>query len=141
MSQKNVQPVTPHRNWAVYLLLIFAVIAGILAFVDAARYMGWLPIAQLGDLNFALPSAAWFAAIMSAIVGVIWFVVAKWIWDLNPSGLLFVMVISVVNLIFLFLSLLGATSFAAIWPAVLVNAVALILALLPGTKAAFGNRI
>ena len=135
------QQTTPHRNWAVYVLFALAAIAGILAFVDAARYMGWLPIATLGELKFALPSAAWFAAIMSAIVGVIWFVVAKWIWDLNPSGLLFVMVISVVNLIFLGLAILGQSTFQSVLPALLVNVIALVLALLPGTKAAFGNRI
>ena len=142
MSQKYTAPVKPAKNWAVYVLFALAVIAGILALVDAARYMGWLPIAQLGDLSFVLPNAQWFAAIMTVIVGVIWFVVAKWIWDQNPSGLLFVMVISVVNMIFLFLGMLGANgSFGAIWPALAVNALALILALLPGTKAAFGNTI
>jgi hypothetical protein len=142
MSQKYTSPVKPAKNWAVYVLFALAAIAGLLALLDAARYMGWLPIAQLGELSFVLPSAFWFAAIMSAIVGVIWFVVAKWIWDQNPSGLLFVMVIAVVNIIFLFLGMLGPSgTFGSIWPALAINAVALILALLPGTKAAFGNRI
>ncbi|MFN2143105.1 MAG: hypothetical protein ACK2U5_21645 [Candidatus Promineifilaceae bacterium] len=125
------------RTWAVYLLFILAIIAGLLAFLDAARYMGWLPIATLGEMKFTLPSAQWLGALLSALVGVIWFVVAKWIWDLNESGRLFILVIAVVNLIVLVLAILGATSFSAVALQVIVNVLALILALLPSTEAAF----
>ncbi len=125
------------RTWAVYVLFILAIVAGILALIDAARYMGWLPIATLGEMSFALPSASWLGALMSALVGVIWFVVAKWIWDLNESGRLFVLVIAVVNLIVLVLAILGQTTFSAVALQMLVNIVALVLALLPSTEAAF----
>ncbi|MEA3336390.1 MAG: hypothetical protein U9R25_10805 [Chloroflexota bacterium] len=132
-------PVQREKNWAVYLLVIAAVVAGIMAFLDAARYMGWLPIAAMGDMTFVLPDAHWFAALMSAVVGVIWFMVVKWLWDLNPSGWLFVVVIAIINLIFLFLAILGSTTFSAVALQIAVNVVALILAMLPGTKAAFGQ--
>lgn len=125
------------RTWAIYILFILAIIAGLLAFVDAARYMGWLPIATLGELKFTLPSAQWLGALLSAMVGVIWFVVAKWIWDLNESGRLFVLVIAVVNLIILLLAILGQTTFSAVALGVIVNVLALILALLPSTEEAF----
>ncbi len=129
------------KNWAVYVLFALAVIAGILAFVDAGRYMGWLDftatISGFGEISFALPNAQWFAALMSALLGVIWFVVASWLWKLNPSGLLFMKVIAVINLIFLGLALLGKTSFSDIIWALLVNVLILILSSLGGTKAAF----
>ena len=125
------------RTWAIYILFILAIIAGLLAFVDAARYMGWLPIATLGELKFTLPSAQWLGALLSAMVGVIWFVVAKWIWDLNESGRLFVLVIAVVNLIILLLAILGQTTFSAVAIGVIVNVLALILALLPSSEEAF----
>jgi hypothetical protein len=125
------------RNWAVYVLFILAIIAGVLALLDAARYMGWLPIATLGELKFALPNAYWLGALLEALVGIIWFVVAKWIWDLNESGRLFILVISVVNLIILVLAILGQTTFSAVALQVLVNVVALVLALLPSTEEAF----
>jgi hypothetical protein len=140
MTQQSYKPSTspaPRRTLAVIILAALAVIAGILALLDAARYMGWLPIATLGDMKFVLPNAQWFAAIMSAIVGVIYFVVAWWLWNLNPSGWLFVVVISIINLIFLFLAILGQTTFTAVALQVIVNAAALILALIPSTKAAF----
>ena len=125
------------RTWAVYILFILAIIAGILALLDAARYMGWLPITTLGELKFTLPDAYWLGAILSAVVGIIWFVVAKWIWDLNESGRLFVLVIAVVNLIVLVLAILGQTTIQAVLPALLVNVLALVLGLLPSTEAAF----
>lgn len=125
------------RTWAIYILFILAIIAGLLAFVDAARYMGWLPIATLGALKFTLPSAQWLGALLSAMVGVIWFVVAKWIWDLNESGRLFVLVIAVVNLIVLLLAILGQSTFSSVALGVIVNVLALILALLPSTEEAF----
>lgn len=135
-------PVTRERNWAVWVLVILAVVAGILALVDAARYMGWLPFSiQImdQDLSFVLPSAQWFAAIMSAIVGVIYFAVAAWLYNLNPQGWLFVVVIAVINLVFLFLALLGTNTFGDILWQVIVNALLLILAMLPSTQAAFGR--
>ncbi|MFN2137752.1 MAG: hypothetical protein ACK2UK_17465 [Candidatus Promineifilaceae bacterium] len=125
------------RTWAVYVLFVIAIIAGILALLDAARYMGWLPIATLGELKFTLPSAAWLGAILSALVGIIWFVVAKWIWDLNESGRLFILVIAVVNLIVLVLAILGQTTFSAVALQIAVNVIALVLALLPSTEEAF----
>lgn len=134
------RPIERHRNWAVYVLAALAVLAGILALMDAARYMGWLPIAALGDMKFFLPNAQWFAAFMAAVLGVIWFMVAGWLWNLNPSGWLFVVVIAIINLVFLFLAIVGSTTFSAVALQVLVNGVALILALLPGTQRAFGRR-
>lgn len=136
-------PVVRERNWAVWVLVILAVIAGILALLDAARYMGWLPftVPVMGnEISFVLPSASWLAAIMSAIVGVIYFVVASWLYNLNPSGWLFVVVIAIINLVFLFLAILGQSTFSSVLLQLLVNAALLILAFLPGTQAAFGRR-
>lgn len=132
---------TREKNWATYILFGLAVIAGILAFIDAGRYMGWLSftttIPGFGELSFVLPDARWFAALMAALLGLIWFIVAYWLWTLNPSGLMFMRIIAVVNLIFLGLSLLGRTSFSdIIWP-VLVNILILILSFLDSTKKAF----
>jgi len=133
----SYQPAKRERTLAVTLLALLAIVAGILSFIDAARYMGWISMGTVGGMKFFLPQAQWFAAIMAAIVGVIFFVVASWLWKLNPSGWLFVVVITVINLIFLFLAVLGKTSFSDVLLQIAVNAIALILALLPSTKQAF----
>lgn len=136
-------PAPRERNWAVWVLVILAVIAGILALVDAARYMGWLAfsIPVMGkDISFVLPNAQWFAALMSALVGVIYFVVAGWLYNLNPSGWLFVVVIALIDIVFLFLAILGKSTFSSVAVQLVVNAALLILAFLPGTQAAYGRR-
>jgi hypothetical protein len=127
------------RTWAVWILVVLAVIAGIVDLLDAARYMGWLPVASLGPLNFILTGANWFGALLSAVVGVIWFVVAKWLYDLNPNGWVFVVLIAVFNLGLLGLALIGRSTWTAVSVGVIINAIALILALLPGTKTAFAQ--
>jgi hypothetical protein len=123
----------------VWIFIIVAVLAGLNALLDAARYMGWLPVAQLGNLEFALPSANWLGAIMSAIVGVIWFAVAKWLYDLNPQGWLFVVIMAILNLILLFMAIIGKSTFQAVSLGLLLNGVLLLLAFLPQTQKAFGR--
>ncbi len=138
-------PASPrHRTVVVVILAIVAVLAGLMAFVDAARYMGWLPISittMIGEYKFVMPSANWFGALMEVIVGVIWFMVAGWIWNLNPSGWLFMVVIAVINLIFLLFAIFGQSTVQSIAIPALLNIVVLILAFLPGTKAAFGQPV
>ena len=129
--------VKKERTFVVTLLAILSGVVGILSLLDAARYMGWLPIAMLGEMKFFLPSAQWCAALMALLVAVIYFVVASWLWNLNPSGWLFVVIVSIINLIFLFLAIFGKTAFSDVAVQITLNAIVLILALLPGTKAAF----
>jgi hypothetical protein len=128
-----------NRTIVVWIFIIVAVLAGLNALLDAARYMGWLPVAQLGNLDFALPSAYWLGAIMSAIVGVIWFAVAKWLYDLNPQGWLFVVIMAILNLILLFMAVIGKSTFQSVSLGLLLNGVMLILAFLPQTQKAFGR--
>jgi hypothetical protein len=75
---------------------------------------------------------------MYVILAAIWFWVAVKLYNLDPRGWLFVVVIAVVNLIFLLLALIGQTTFQSIMFEVILNAVALLIGLLPSTKAAFG---
>ena len=125
------------RTFVITLLAILSGIVGILSFLDAARYMGWLAFTLGNGMKFFLPEAQWFAALMALLVAVIYFVVASWLWNLNPSGWLFVLIVSIINLIFLFLAIFGQTSFSDVALQISLNAIVLILALLPGTKAAF----
>jgi len=129
---------TRERTLAVWLLIALAVIAAIVDFFDAARYMGWLPVASLGELNFFIEDAYWLGALLSAGLGVIWLVVAKWLYDLNPQGWIFVVVIAGFNLFLLLLAWLGS-SWTAVSLGVIVNGLALLMALLPSTREAFAQ--
>ncbi len=124
-----------NRTWAIWLLVFVAVIAGLLAVLDTLRLLGVLPNTVLGQMRFY--SANWFGAILSGIVALIWFSVAYQLYKVDPRGWLFVVVIAVINLIFLFLAILGQSTFQSVTLGIIVNAAALILALLPSTKEAF----
>ena len=125
------------RPISVILLTILAVIAGILGVIDVLRYLGIVRIASLGVVNFF--TFSFVGAIMAGIAAAIWFWAAQKLWTLDPQGWIFVVVIAIVYLIFDFVAILGRSSFQAMLPSILVNAIALILGLLPSTKKAFGQ--
>jgi hypothetical protein len=136
MGSATPHPMPRHRTAAVTILAILAVIAGVIAVVDTLRYLGLLPIAEVLGMHFF--GVDWLGAILSAVLALIWFAVARQIWNLDPRGWLFVILMAAFNLIILALAIIGATTFQAVAVNVIVNAVALILALLPSTKQAFG---
>jgi hypothetical protein len=125
------------RNAAVIILTVLAVLAAVHEVIDVLRYTGVLPMGEVLGLQFY--DVNWLGAILSAIVAVIWFSVARQLWNLDPQGWLFVVVIATINLVLLLAAVLGRTTFQAVSVGVLVNTAALIIALLPGTKAAFGR--
>ncbi|MCB9137592.1 MAG: hypothetical protein H6642_04500 [Caldilineaceae bacterium] len=125
------------RTFAIVVLTALAAIAGVLSLIDAARYMGWLAIGSINGMQFVLPQAHWLAALMAVALGAIFFMVASWLWNLNPSGWLFVVVLTIANLFFLFLAILGRTAFSDVMLQVIVNVLALALALLPDTRSRF----
>ena len=127
------------RTFAVTLLAVIAVICGIWNIFDTLRYLGLIPVVEVMGFGLKLWNVNWLGAILSGIVAVIWFAVAGQLWRLDERGWLFIVFIAAFDLFFLFLSMIGGTPFQAIAPIVLLCAVALLLALLPGTKAAFGR--
>ncbi len=125
------------RPIAVTLLAIIAVIAGLVALGDILRYLGLLPIVALGTLGFY--GISWLGAIMSALVAWIWFWAAGLLWKLDPRGWSFTISIAVIYLVFDFIAILGGTPWQALLPSLVITGLALLLCILPGTKAAFGQ--
>jgi hypothetical protein len=126
-----------HRTAAISILAILAVVAGILNVIDTLRYLGLLPIAEAFGMQFFATN--WLGAILAAIVALIWFSVARQLWNLDPRGWMFIVLIACFNMIFLALAVIGSSTVQAVAPAFVISAAALILALLPGTKDAFGR--
>ena len=91
---------------------------------------GLVPVAFFGfDL---------LSALLWGISTVIYAWVVSMLWNLNPQGWLFVVFISAFNLILAVLDIIGASTFSAMLPAVLINGLVLLYCLLPSTKGAFG---
>lgn len=138
MTQWSAPVPETHRNWVTWIFFFLAVFAAMAAFLDAARYMGWVSYAAIGPLQFFLEDANWLGAVFAVLFGLVWIVVAGWIWSQDTRGWMFVVIIAALNLFFLLLELLGSATFENIWPAVVINVLVLVLAFLPGTQRAFG---
>jgi hypothetical protein len=81
----------------------------------------------------------WVGAILSGIVAVIWFSVARQLWNLDPQGWMFIVIIAILNLVLLLAAVVGKSTFQSVSLSLLINVAVLVLALLPSTKAAFGR--
>jgi len=60
------------------------------------------------------------------------------LWEVNPQGWKFMMMHSVLNLVFGIINVIGASSWQAMAPIIIVNGLVLICCIMPGTKEAFG---
>ena len=120
-------------------ITVLAVLAGVAFLVNAfvtLLFLGAAPIALLGGTGFF--GEALLGAVLWGIMALIWGWVAAGLWTLNPQAWLFVVVLSILNLILAFVSTLGATTWEIVLPSVIVNAAILIYGLTPGVKEAFG---
>ena len=126
------------RPFGVTILAILAGIAAFFAVIHTLQMLHLFPISgPLGVFSFftfdLLGVLLW--GLMAAIY--IWLV--RMLWNLDPQGWLFLVVIAIFNLILAFVSVLGRSSFQAMLPSILINGIILIYCLLPGTKEAFGQ--
>ena len=127
-----------HRNWATWVLFFLTIFAAIASFLDAARYMGWIAVDSVGDIDFFIDDAQWLGAIFAGLIGLIWIAVAGWICSEDTRGWMFVVILAAFNLFFILISLIGSTTFENIWPQLVINGGVLVIAFLPTTQAAFG---
>jgi len=124
------------RPFGVTLLAILAGIAAVLAIFHTLQYLHLLPFNLGGVVRFFAFDP--FGAIMWGIMAAIWIWVVRMLWSMNPQGWLFMVALATLNLVLAFVSVLGGSTFQALLPAILVNAIVLIYGLLPRTKEAFG---
>ena len=123
------------RPFGITLLAIFSLIAAVVAVWHTLQMLHLAPVV-FGPVHFFQFDL--FGAIMWGIMVLIYIWVFRMLWNLDPQGWLFITVISVINLVLAFLSIFGQSTWEAMMPAILINGIILIYALLPGTKAAFG---
>jgi len=71
------------------------------------------------------------------VLTLIYLWVAKMLWDLDPRGWLFVVIMASINLIFDVVAIIGASSFAALSASIFVNILLLVYCFWPATRAAF----
>ena len=128
------------RPFGVTVLAILAIIGAIVAVYHTLQLLGIFPFTisgPFGNESFEFYGVNWLGAIMWAIMVLIWIWVARMLWNLDPRGWVFVAALSALNLILAVLAIVGSSTWQSQAPAIVINGLILIYALLPGTKEAF----
>ena len=126
---------TKQRPILVTILAILAGIVGVVSAVFALQGLGILPylIGPFKVRNFEL----WYA-LMWGLMAWVYFWLAQMLWRVERSAWLFMAVITVLNLMVDFTTMLtSGVSWSDVSVSFILNALILIYVLLPGTKRAF----
>lgn len=119
---------------------ILAVLAGIAAVIAAYHTLQFLGIFRinLGPLSFR--NFDLFAALMYGLMVWVYIWLVQMLWQVDPSAWLFLVVITIFNLIIDFLAMMGLGTGVEYGWSIFLNAVILIYCMLPGVRKAFGTR-
>jgi hypothetical protein len=136
--EERMFPMTMTRSRPIGVTLL-AILAGVAAVVAAIHTLQFLHL-----FPFFLGSVAFFgfdllAAVLWGVLTAIWVWVAKMLWELDPQGWMFLVILAFLNLMLDFLALFGPSSWEALLPGIVVNAVILAYCLWPRTREAFGQ--
>lgn len=127
---------TKKRPFVVTLLALLAGAAFVVAVIHTLQMLHLFPISgPFGQAHFFAFDL--LGALLWGVMAAIYLWVFRMLWRLDPQGWLFLVFIAVLNLIMAGLSILGASNWQAMLPALLVNGLVLLYGMLPGTKAAF----
>src|SRR4029453_7885572 len=134
--QEGSSCVTRSRPLGVTLIAILCALGALIALYYTLQYLHILPF-TIGELKF-YGFDFWGALLWGlAVLAYLWAMRA--LWTLDPQGWMFAVLISGFNLILAFISILGASTFQALLPSIVVNAAILLYCLMPNTKDAFGG--
>lgn len=131
-----VVPAAPTRHRPI-MVTILAIGAGILAVLSAVHLLQALGIIPFVIGRLEIRAFSLFHAIMWGLLVWVWGWLVQMLWKVEPQAWIFLVVVSMFNLVLDFVLLLGETSWADVSLSFLVNAVILLYCLLPGTRRAF----
>jgi predicted flap endonuclease-1-like 5' DNA nuclease len=124
------------RPLGITILAVLVGLGALVAVYHTLQFLHILPF-SLGPIRFFAFDL--FGAFLWGVNAVILIWLVSSLWNLRLEGWLFVAVMAVLNLILAFLSVIGQSSFSAMLPAILINAIILIYCLTPNVKEAFGQ--
>ena len=125
-----------NRPIGVTILAVLAGVAAVLAAVRVLQFLGIIPFFSVGEFDFRTTNL-WYALMWGLLVWVyIW--LTRSLWNVEPGGWIFLVVISVFNLILEFMVLLTGGGINDSGAPILLNTIVLIYCMVPGVKNAFG---
>lgn len=127
---------TKKRPFGVTLLALLAGVAFLVALIHTLQMLHLFPISgPFGEAHFFAFDL--LGALLWGVMAAVYLWVFRMLWNLDPQGWLFIVVIAVLNLILAVMSIIGLSTWQSMLPSLLVNGLILIYGMLPGTKAAF----
>jgi hypothetical protein len=127
---------TRHRPFGITILAILSGIAAIISAIHTLQYLHLLPV-FVGPMTF-FTFDIW-GALMWGVMTLIYLWVMRMLWNVDPQGWMFLVILSALNIILALLSAIGGSTLAEEIPAIVVAGAILIYCLTPGVKAAFGE--
>jgi len=123
------------RPIGVTILAFLAILGAVNAFIYTLQMLHLLPT-FLGPIAFYQFSL--IGAFFWGLLFFIWLAVFRMLWEVQPQGWMFVVLIAIFDLIYGIICVLGGSSWEAMAPIIIISGLILIYCLLPGTKEAFG---
>ena len=127
---------TSNRPLGVTVLSIAAWAAAFLAFVNVLQALAILPF-FVGPI-IALKGFNLWSALMWALMVWVWASVAQMLWNMDPEAWVFLVVVSIFELIVDFMYLVGTAEWSDVSISFILSGLILIYCLLPGVKKSFG---
>jgi len=123
------------RPVGVTILAFLAILGAVNALIYTLQMLHLLPT-YLGPIAFYQFSL--IGAFFWGLLFFIWLAVFRMLWEVQPQGWMFMVLIAVFDLIYGIICVLGGSSWEAMAPIIIISGLVLIYCLLPGTKQAFG---
>jgi len=126
---------TVNRPLGVTFIAFLAILGAINALIVTLQYLHILPvyIGEVAFYTFSLIGAFFWVLI---IFFFLW--LFRMLWEMQPQGWMFAIIIAGFTLLFDLIAILGGTSWEVLIGGIITSALILIYCLLPGTKKAFG---
>jgi hypothetical protein len=124
------------RPIGVTILAILAAALAVLAAINALQFLGIIPF-FIGPV--VLRTFNFFYALMWGLMVWVYAWLAQMLWRVRPEAWLFLVIITIFNLILDFVVMLGRSTWQDVSVSFIINGIILIYCLLPGVKQAFGT--
>ena len=126
------------RPIGVTILAILAGVAAVLAAIHALQFLGIIPF-LVGPAGYKVHYFSFWNALMWAIMLWIYVWLVQMLWRVEPQAWMFLVFVTVFELIIDFFSLLGASTWDDVAVSFIVCLVILLYCMLPGVRSAFGT--
>ena len=124
------------RPIGVTILAVLAAVLAVLAAIHTLQFLGIIPF-FIGPV--ALRTFNFFYALMWGLMVWVYIWLFQMLWRVRPEAWLFLVIITIFNLILDFVVMLGRSTWQDVSVSFIINGIILIYCLLPGVKQAFGT--